>query len=154
MREFHGLEGSLKQPQVVGLPDIGTDVNESACPAWLDLPDEQIEPKRVELWTCFGTDIPQLKRKWWQRSRPVDADLLDTWLCLYPTKEEAEADSSRPSDIWDWDGNPARPFSLEDSLRKCRERRKAGVCIQAYRNGEWVTVREFPASVPYFGDSE
>ena len=119
-------------------------------PEWLELPDEQIKPKEVQTWTCFGTKPLTKKSAWWRRT----PDLKDknVWVHIYPSKEEAEAAACLPNPNWKWLGGPAVPETLEEALSMARTKGYLGVAVQAYRNGQWVTIRSFPVGVPYFGE--
>lgn len=127
-----------------------TEPRTTEAPAWLELPDAEIKPEKVQLWVCMGTGIPP-KRKWpW--SKP-SYRVQDLWIFRCATKEEAEAYASRPNVAWKWNGRAAIPATLADGIANARRGGWAGVRIKAYRDGKWVTIREFPAGVP-LGDTD
>ena len=117
----------------------------STPPAWLELPDEKIEPKKVQLWTVHGE---WAMRRWpWQKK----VNESEYWSVLYTTSEEAVADANANSD-WKWNGLPPHTVTLSESMLSARVRGRLGVRIGGYRDGEWVTGRYFPADVPLMGD--
>lgn len=118
------------------------------APAWLEESLQEIKPEQVTLWVCLGRDVVP---KWWQRwSRSQPAN--KAWRALYATKEEAVASACQPNPNWEWNCEPAQAFTLSFILNNCRVSGDAGVRIRAYRDGQWVIVREFPVDVPFFGE--
>ena len=120
-------------------------------PSWLELPDEQLEPSKIQLWCCQGIRTPSKKSVWWKRK----PDVIDNegWALLFASPEEAEAHaSSEINPLWKWNGKEAVPASLKQSLFKARSKGYLGVGILGYKNGEWTTIRKFPVGVPLFED--
>lgn len=130
-------------------------------PAWLELPDEQIEPKKVTLWSCTGSipvppKVPFFKRLInGLKKKDTSESPSGNFILLYPTKEEAEAGVlSNNGETWVWDKEPASPQTLSYALHYARSSGYAGVKIKAYRNGQWKIIRTFPVEIPYMGESE
>lgn len=105
-------------------------------PAWLELPDEEIDPQEVMLWTTLGTNL--------DGGKPV----TERWYSVYYSAEQAEAHSCILSNEWRWDGEPAYCVNMAELMRKARRTLRLGIRIKAYHDGKWINVREFPAGVP------
>jgi len=108
----------------------------SPQPAWLELPE------KAEYWACRG--IVE-KSKWWQRRRTRKSL---GWIVLSYSKEDAEAFAATPNSLWTWDGNPAHPIFLKDAMREARTTARPGVKVQSYQDGDWRTVKKYPAGQP------
>lgn len=112
-------------------------VDLSEAPAWLELPHKQ------EYWSTTGRDIV-VRKKWWKRNLPGPC-----WLCLYYTAEDAEAHASKiTGGVWVWDGRPASPHSLVETMRRARRDGCKGVSVCGFQHGKWVTIHEYRADEP------
>ena len=109
-------------------------------PAWLELPDKR------EYWTCEGI---VLKRPIWKRFMPTYLkQLKDMYVTMFYSKEDAECSASEQRDYWKWDGQSAQKYKLSASMREARQHGRKGVQVQSFQNGQWVTVKEYPANEP------
>ena len=102
------------------------------------------------LWACNGN----YSYRWYWTLKKRKAIGAKKWLCLFASKEEAEAHAVKEHDVWVWDGLPASPRTVESSLEEARAKGRAGVQIIAYREGRWIRLAHHPADVPYFPDSD
>lgn len=100
----------------------------------------ELWPDKREYWACRGTALPTEEAKEILGAVP--------FIRVYYSKEDAEADASIPCKIWAWNGKPASTITLSEAMFKARTAGLAGVKIISYSNGEWITVREYPANVP------
>lgn len=100
----------------------------------------ELWPDKRDLWTCHGTALHTEEAKEILGAVP--------FIRVYYSKEDAEADASIPCKTWAWNGKPASTITLSEAMFEVRQRGLAGVKITSYSNGEWITVREYPANVP------
>lgn len=104
-------------------------------PSWLELPEE--EKQSHTYWGCHGHSISRCEEK----SKKL-------WVTLFHSKEEAECYASLPKDSWEWNKKPATSVLLQDAMFQARVNNSAGVAIFGYKNGEWGTLKKYPANVP------
>lgn len=110
------------------IEEIGT----SPKPAWMDLPEKTV------YWVCNGW---VKRRRFWQKK-------LGIYLYLQYTAEDAEASAVCPNETWTWDKLPAERCSLSEAIREARIRGLKGVRVESFQDGEWRTVKEYPAGEP------
>lgn len=114
-------------------------VGEQVQPDWLTLPD------KATYWTCQGT-YPEPKRCW-LRKKPTDRSIF--WKVAYYSKEDAEANAVIPfASGWVWGGGPAHEISISEMMMDARQNNYRGVFIRAFRGGQWITVKTYPANEP------
>jgi len=103
---------------------------------------EEPRPEELRVWVAMGHSHlgPELK--------PVGA----RWMGVFRSKDEAEASACVPSEIWTWDGNPAKTTTLAEVMLRARRGGLAGVALRGFRDGEWVTLKEWRADQPIGGD--
>lgn len=114
-------------------------------PAWFPESGFENESAPRQLWSVEGTLLKRPKVPFWKK--PTAAK--DLWIKLYSSKEEAEAHAVVPSPYWVWNGEPATPSTVEESLWEARSNGNAGVEVLAYRDGQWVIIGKYRADVPY-----
>lgn len=110
-------------------------------------PEPECWPHKSKYWGCTGSSIPEKKkRRWpWQKVEEEKPD----WSVLNYTKEDAEAYCAlRNGKWWEWDGLPAREFSLSDAMYKARISKRAGVQIRSFSDGKWRCVKSYKATEP------
>ena len=100
----------------------------------------ELWPDKREYWTCHGTALPTEDAKEIIGGVP--------FIRVFYSKEDAETCAILPRETWTWNGKPASTITLSEAMFKARRRGRAGVRVMSYSNGEWITVREYPANVP------
>lgn len=106
-------------------------------PYWLELPEE--EKEKHTYWACLGKHATKYTGQ-------------NKWITIFHDKEMAECFASIPKENWVWNGNPAIELTLQQAMFNARKFEARGVKIKGYQNGEWVTLKMYPAEVP-LGDT-
>jgi hypothetical protein len=107
-------------------------------PEWLNLPEE--EKLEHTYWTTSGNVIEE---------SDLHINVFKCFSNIYHSKEEAESHSCRPDNKnWIWDKEPAKPTTLQNVMNRARQAGRAGVRIIGYKNGKWVTLKEYPSHIP------
>lgn len=110
-------------------------------PDWFPEEASEVEERPDIVWSCYGEFDPDLFR--------AATGKTESWDTVFPTAEEAEAHSAtEPGPGWRWDRQPASNELLLDALKAARFQGRLGVRIKAFRNGQWITLREYPAGEP------
>lgn len=103
-------------------------------------PLELLEPK-LEKITLWGT-----------RGKPAYEEIrecaFDVSITGFVSKAEAEAWAARPNLHWEWDRQEAAPRLLSELMLECRECGYLSVKAKAFRDGQWVTIKEYKACEP------
>jgi len=85
---------------------------------------------------------------WSRQGWNPNGEKIPGWACVFYSQEDAETQASTPKSDWVWDGNPAKPVSISNVMRRARRSGRPGVKVKAFSNGQWVTVHEYPAGEP------
>lgn len=118
----------------------------SAQPAWLELPEAELQ--RHTYYSCFGQDK---KLPFWRRLRGSTRQ-APTALVMFYTAEEAETYAAQPNPFWEWNKAPAHKTTLKATMFNARRQRVSYVALKAYVNGSWQTVKRWPTDVPLLED--